>query len=192
MTTDRLGNANSAYSFDGVDDYIDCGNNDILQPVDSFSVSVLVKFESLPTDYMHVVSTSNKITNGFTGYTIQVYGKTAYFSVGNGTVYYHASKNNAIETGKWYSLVGVYRKDTQTLYINGSEVITVESGAYTKTSYSLNIGRMPIGLHYTHGVIDNVRIYNRVLSSSEIEDLYKEDTTPTPTHHPRRHQYPHR
>ena len=29
LTTDRFGNANSAYSFDGVDDDINCGNSNI-------------------------------------------------------------------------------------------------------------------------------------------------------------------
>ena len=172
LTADRFGMAESAYYFDGVNDYIDIGNNESLQPLDSFSVMAWVMLDSLSSNFAHIVSMSGAVPNGFTGYAIQARGSAVYFSLGNGSNgYYHAVKGNVIEAGKWYHLAGIYSGSTQSLYINGEEVRTIESGEYTQTSNSLNIGRMPTGVNYTQGVIDEVRIYNRALSSAEIAQL---------------------
>ena len=43
LTTDRFGNLNSAYSFDGIDDYIDLGINPLINNLDqNYSISFLI------------------------------------------------------------------------------------------------------------------------------------------------------
>jgi hypothetical protein len=42
LTTDRFGNANSAYSFDGLNDYIDCGNSTSVSTPTNFTFSVWI------------------------------------------------------------------------------------------------------------------------------------------------------
>jgi hypothetical protein len=43
LTEDRFGNPNSAFSFDGVDDYIDLGNDASLSPAASISLEAISK-----------------------------------------------------------------------------------------------------------------------------------------------------
>jgi len=42
-TADRHGQPNSAMSFDGVDDYIDCGNDESLKIIDDITLSLWLK-----------------------------------------------------------------------------------------------------------------------------------------------------
>jgi hypothetical protein len=55
------------------------------------------------------------------------------------------------------------------LFLNGTEVGTVaKSGVIPSSGAPVNIGRSPDGSNHMHGVIDDVRIYRRALSASEI------------------------
>ena len=65
------------------------------------------------------------------------------------------------------------------LYINAVAVVSKNFGNYTpQTSYDINIGRRtgePIGNGDNYGgLIDELAIYDRALSASEIEGIYTE------------------
>ena len=51
LTADRFGNANSAYRFDGVNDYIDCGSGSsmLFNSSDSFTLSAWIKHSASTT-----------------------------------------------------------------------------------------------------------------------------------------------
>lgn len=85
----------------------------------------------------------------------------------------------ATSTG-WTFLCGTWdgslNENNFRLYINGNRVSGVRIFPVTGgPSYHLRIGQ-PVGTsnYYWDGLIDEVRIYNRVLSENEILDLYKE------------------
>ncbi len=90
------------------------------------------------------------------------------------------SANNLINTNTWQHVAGTYDKNTgiAALYINGVAVASTNFGNITpQTTYSLlNIGRrtgQPIGLNQTfHGQLDELSLYNRALSSTEITAIY--------------------
>ena len=63
------------------------------------------------------------------------------------------------------------------IYLNGAMVISNNWGSFTpQTTYPLNIGRrlgQPIGLGQTYGgLLDELSLYNRALSQSEIQAIY--------------------
>jgi chitodextrinase len=80
-----------------------------------------------------------------------------------------ASSGN-LPVGTWYHAAATYDGANMRLYVNGVEVGSlVKTGALTtSSSASVNIGRNPDGSNYMSGVIDDVRIYNRGLTSAEI------------------------
>jgi hypothetical protein len=82
-----------------------------------------------------------------------------------------ASSGN-LPLNTWYHAAATYDGTTMRLYLNGVLVgSTAKSGAIaTNPSIPVNIGRNPDGGGYTyhHGAIDDVRLYSRALSSSEI------------------------
>jgi hypothetical protein len=75
-------------------------------------------------------------------------------------------------TDKWYFVAGTWDNTTAKLYVNGTLVnYAAITGDMTSNTESLRIGN-EIGLNYFIGTIDEVKIYNRTLSESEIMDEY--------------------
>ena len=73
--------------------------------------------------------------------------------------------------GQWAHLAATYDGTTQRLYVNGSEVAHRRISGFIETSDGvLRIGGNSIWGEYFKGYIDEVRIYNRALSSSEIQN----------------------
>ncbi len=71
----------------------------------------------------------------------------------------------------WQYLAGVFDGNQLKLYLNGEVVAEKEySGAITGNDYPLNIGRNAETEHTANVAFDRVRIYNRALTSEEIND----------------------
>src|SRR3989344_604300 len=71
-------------------------------------------------------------------------------------------------------------------YINGSPSGTANqnSGTPAATSGNFRIGNTQNGVHTFDGIIDEVRIYKRVLNASEIGELYTANSSGTPVDPP--------
>jgi hypothetical protein len=86
-----------------------------------------------------------------------------------------AGTNNA--TGTWYFVGCVYDGSRLYNYVNGELKSTfMASGDITTTTYPLAIGATSNGTaiqNVIQGIIDEIRIYNRALSDSEIKALYE-------------------
>jgi Concanavalin A-like lectin/glucanases superfamily len=80
--------------------------------------------------------------------------------------------------GQWLHLVGVAAGTSETLYVNGIMVSNVTGVAFGDIGQAtvMNIGREDVnggaGYDDFDGRMDEVRIYNRALSDSEVQQLY--------------------
>lgn len=168
FTTDRFGNANSAMTFNGSASSVvfDNTNSSFDFTVgESFSYGAWFKMNSSPNSWHGIIS---KMPSWGNGYNLQV-GPTQNIACGIGT---YVKTSWAPEIGVWYHAMCVYDGSKMTLYVNGQE----ESSAY----YSVKSGNsdLKLGMFYTsgslpfYGDIDNVTIYNRALSNSEVKVLY--------------------
>lgn len=90
-----------------------------------------------------------------------------------------AVKDLVNSVGSWYHVAGTYNKATgeQKLYVNGQLVNTrihpAGNTVVPLTWYSdMRIGHSMNGNGYFNGKIDGVKIYNRVLTDQEVQDLY--------------------
>jgi uncharacterized surface protein with fasciclin (FAS1) repeats len=90
-----------------------------------------------------------------------------------------ATYNLGNSVGKWYHVTGTYTKATgeQKLYVNGQLVNTQNHPAGNTvvplTYYpDMRIGYSRADNGYFNGVIDDVRIYNRALSSQDVSTIY--------------------
>ena len=82
--------------------------------------------------------------------------------------------------GQWYHLVGVGMNKTYSFYING----VLQASKHVSNMGSLSCDSHTIGdqfdngglyyNHYLNGAVDEMRIYNRALSSNEIDTLYNQ------------------
>ena len=86
----------------------------------------------------------------------------------------------------WYQIASTYDGLTHKLFVNGQPVNSVVLGIALNTAGNSGIG---IGVSDQangywgafEGRIDDVRIYNRALSASEVQQLYAYESTPPPT-----------
>ena len=178
LTTDRFGNANSAYSFDGVDDHVNLLYNSSLN-CPAGTVNVWVNF--------------NGILNGQKNIFSQPQGRPQIVILDNkGRINWRASDGsfpststiNDLISNQWAMLTGVYSESNLSIYLNG---IFQSSTNTSLTQSTCSLLDFQIGgfyqtfsscsniLGYTqmfNGKIDDIGFWNRALTNCEILDLY--------------------
>ena len=188
LTTDRFGNTNSAYKFGTNKNIIVTTPITALNLQLSFTISVWFNLDTLATTFntsMLVSKHDGDIGND--GWNCGVWNDTGYpyqfinFG-GNSTTssgYIYSGNQGAIAIKKWYHFVITYDNQNNiiTYYLNGSNIasktVVLQQLAntlpltigYQKSSYSKYLG-------YFRGSIDDIRIYNRVITNAEIQYLY--------------------
>ena len=173
------GISGQALSFDGVDDYVNVGASPALNLISAVTVSLWFKADTFapgtnPDWGDRYFGKGRDADQG--SYTIDAFvGGISFMRVGAGESDRHwASKSFSPSTGVWYHVVGVDNGTSLKLYINGIESA---SNTDTFTRYYVSVsGRIGMALDdrfAADAIIDEVRIYNRALSQSEITDLYR-------------------
>ena len=188
LTTDRFGNANSAYSFDGIDDYIVVPYAEAFQ-LSAFTLSAWI----MPTTDLSTGTAATIMGRGEDYGTDQaagvvlVAGAANPYADGVALLYEDDGDNEAWydsgvtpQVGTWTHLAATRSSDGQLLlYIDG-----VLAGQWDNTpeptdncyqdfligAYSAWSGDASI-TSYFPGLIDDVMIYNRALSGEEIGSM---------------------
>ena len=175
---DRFGNGNCAYEFDGVDDYINCGNDQSLWiGNDDFTISVWIK-TVVTGEFTDSFVILKRGSNNAQWFDIRSYGATASFT--GGIHNYRIDPNSQLDLvdGIWHNSVFVREATSGYLYIDG--ILCANDSNPNLTNYTGDIYDLVIGQWYTsnvstdfyNGLIDDIRIYNRALTESEIHELY--------------------
>jgi hypothetical protein len=79
--------------------------------------------------------------------------------------------SNVFTVGQWVHICGVGDANGTSVYVNGTLAGTTGVKKNTTSNYSLNIGAYPSGANSFDGTIDDVRLYNRALTTTEIAQL---------------------
>ena len=157
--------------FDGVNDYVDAGNDNSLKLNNDFTVSVWVKPESTQEEAQVGIIIGGYYSSPY--YGIRYQNSRARFLIYDGTQNPNIP-SNLINDGAWHHIVGVrdVGADTLSLYEDGVQISSIEdttTGSIEFTN-SFHIGRDRDS--WFNGTIDEVIIYNKVLNSSEVSELY--------------------
>lgn len=156
-TAGKYGNA---ISFDGINDYITIGDLDL---PGSFTVSFWATADNLGAG-CHGSAVMKRYDYGFELCDGQMLGQ-----VGNGAGGFDVALAYTIpQTGVWNNYALTYNGVTAMLYVNGSLVATA-SKSHTSNNNPLMIGTWNTSSEFYDGLIDEVRIYTRVLTPSEIQ-----------------------
>jgi hypothetical protein len=205
LARDRYNDDNSAYTFDGVDDYVDMGNPEELNEDfnNGITLSTWFKFNELPIETGKTVNIISK--GGIFGY-LPASPFALSFSQADNSLYFDLWDKNEIpeeytrsgiacsktdwEVGKWYHVIatwdGTTNTNSQKVFIDG-ELIAHRTPIISKlliNSETLFIGKS--GNKYFNGSLDDIRIYERALSTEEVSMLYEAEKPPTiddPTGH---------
>lgn len=197
LTADRDGNSNSAYSFDGVDDFIEVPAADNLSATDyELSISIWIKVIDFSegnldgTFFIDKAMNNGESTDWGITYNdrwVEPFERRfmgRLFIPGgpntggtNTVIGFHSE--TLPELDQWYHLVLNYDlRGTagEEIFINGTSGSFVGNGGneemFTENTASLFIGREGNGNSYFNGTIDDIRIFNRTLDSLEVNYLF--------------------
>ncbi len=202
LTTDRFGNANNAYSFDGITNYVQINLNSINNylPTNTAITSVvwvktadqngpLVSLRGGDSVYDFNIGTLADIVVDPGRYGILVRDDQTCCGTGNNIFGSSVADNN------WHMLAVVRNSlGTITCYKDGkleATSISGQSGSMTfkymalgaELLWILEGGKIidnNIGQLFYKGILDDVRIYGKALNISEIQALYNETNVGTP------------
>jgi len=191
LTEDRFGNSDGAYQFDGLDDFIDLGNDESINPTEAMSLVAWYKPESfvgvgnnaiIDKGYFSHVDPYYQYHLGVTGDSYTPPAKFTFCESVGGELSFVKTEASFWEADNWYFLVGTYDGSYVKLYVNG-ELIGSESASGSIDYYGQNayIAKFSNVDSFTPGTIDDIRIYDRALSESEIQQLYNPPISPTTT-----------
>lgn len=185
LTTDNSGNTNSAYEFDGIDDYIDLGSSLVLKPSSQVSLS-LWAYSSNWTSFASWAALAGNTASG--GYELIINGSdgTLEAEVRRNGDYGIASVALTTLSSGWHHFALTYDGRYTVLYVDGSAVNTDDAGGNYSVEYGYpnnntiigdeaGTGSTPEGDSYT-GKIDEVRFYDVALTAQEVLTLYNSST----------------
>lgn len=179
----QAGRFGAAYAFDGSYDHLDCGTDNSLSFAgdNTFSMCAWIYPAGWGDgNYGRILSRYDTSANGFSWYVAQ----TGFYSTNtacmeafvleSGVVFFVASRNGSIALNAWQQVCFVSTGEAYILYVDAENVgeilATAAMGADTATFY--------VGNRYTltrsfDGAIDEVALWDGVLSAVDIRELYR-------------------
>jgi hypothetical protein len=171
LTSDRNGNSNTAYDFDGADDYINLGQLDSLSnSPDSYTQLAWLKFADLSD--RRVIGTKR---NGSGGWATPYATDTALLFYVNDAGYTNANigYTTTIDDSNYFFVCFVKDTSYYSIYVNGALVDTMfDSYSIPSNSSPYYIGHHSLWNKYMKGTIDCFGLWNRALNSNEIMQFY--------------------
>ena len=181
LTTDRYGSANKAYSFNGLSNNIRVVKSSFIEPKEEISVSCWIYPEYLANQGSDQPSSATQIIRKGAGFGYGYHLSWSNLSNRKIESHYYASWGNIVHgvlnepyKNSWNHVVMTYSSVSKitSLYINGVVVSTTTCSNSLEHSDDLYIGGFN-NFQFFKGKIDDIRIYNRILTQQEISYLAK-------------------
>jgi hypothetical protein len=184
LTTDRFGLANKAYSFDGVNDFIQTG---VISELNSSTNSISIWLKASDYSDHHQIE--------YAGTSFGTLGRAFAFNLArlanvpttnciDANIPGLKNLNGELTQNSWCHLVFISEGTIGKFYLNGSYLGQTAIGSpICQNALTLVLGRGTNGSgpRWYNGHLDDIAIYNRVLTQQEITNLYSGSTPPTIT-----------
>ncbi len=185
-TVSGVGQVGNAFTFDGASSYVQIADSPALKQT-NLTVEAWVKFTSLtstvsvaPAGEQYIVFKQNTRNGNFEGYYL---GKTRISGTDHFTFQVSSAagatveldSTTAIAAGVWYHVAAVRGSNYVQLFVNG--VMEVQASV----SFAQDYGTLPLYFGTSgqtfwdgklNGVLDEVSLYNRALSATEISNVF--------------------
>ena len=184
LTTDRNGVINSAYSFNGISNYIFFPQLFEFHKNNNSTISFWVKCNELINNYQSSILYSKNSSgdyNRFNFYLRSINSNTNYkFSLDYrenqsdvNTNMHELNSTDNFKNGTWQNITITREADTYKLYLNNVLESSInDKSVYLPISTGWIIGEDPTSDSDFKGFIDDIVIYNRTLNQQEITALY--------------------
>lgn len=166
------GQVDDALSFDGVDDYVSVSDDPSLRISEKITIEAWVNITDRSNFRAVVVKQGNyhfRIRDGYLGF---IHWTSEGWKGGY-------DDTTLLDTDTWYHVAVSFDtvNDIIKFYVNGNNVKNITDGWYMATGDDpLTIGsQSPEALHrnFFNGIIDEVAVYNRILTLEEIRQHYE-------------------
>ncbi|HSU55734.1 MAG TPA: immunoglobulin domain-containing protein, partial [Candidatus Dormibacteraeota bacterium] len=186
-TANAVGFVGSAFGFDGTNNFIQFPDSQLFHPT-TLTIEAWVRFTSLdsaglgtsPAGEQYIVFKQNSRTTSFEGFDLgkeRVSGTDRFRFIVSAKSAQSAEiySSTTISTGVWYHVAGVRSANSTLLYVNGA------LERQTNVGFAQDYGTLPLYFgtsgqtswdHKFKGTLDEVSLYNRDLSASEIAAIY--------------------
>jgi formylglycine-generating enzyme required for sulfatase activity len=189
LGTDRFGNSQKAYVFNGTSHYIQAPHASHLN---SYPITVSAWFKTNGTSNSGGII-GKYYAAGWNGYQLLIDNQGVLYpwyvrSHGNDVIGDYALngdnnppfKSSRMDDSNWHQAILTVDASGGKLFIDGSLVSTKAwrgAPAAITSTFPLSIGRyLGSSPTYFKGAIDDIRIYNRALSTPEVTQLYKQES----------------
>lgn len=191
LVNDRLGNTNSAYSFNGSTDYITIPHNAAYNN-QQYSISFWFKFSIPSTSGSGGFNVNPSLMSKLAANTNVNYDNWVFYE-GQGQIGFGSGQGGASgvggtpssgqNDGQWRHIIVSIGSDSIRTYLNGQKISANPKGVnLTFNSQPINIGRSVATYWKAYqGSIDDIGIWNRVLTQQEVTALYNSCANTTAT-----------
>jgi len=177
LISDRNGNLNSAYSFDGLNDGIRTSDNNF--PYGNSDRTITFWINNTSSGVNCAIPVRYGLHSSDNGCWI-LHSNSCNSSYPNGTLradFYNSGvwSNTTMSNNQWHFISMTLNGQNCTLYLDGNNIgqgsVSINTIAYNRGFY-IGADSVSVPNYFFNGVIDDIAIWNRALSNSEILTLY--------------------
>lgn len=187
LSADRFNQENKAFKFNGRNSYIKINDAPELKISPQKTISVWIYFPERRNKYQAIIEKGSTNEGWEYGIYINQNDKVRFviYPYSGISEYCSITSFETLKTNTWYHLVAVFNDDSKiSLYING-KIDNYSQDFHKQYDYSEGTAYLTIGIrkgwgshadptYQFKGIIDDVKLYNRILSEKEITKLYDE------------------
>lgn len=165
VLVNQAGKVGNAFYFDGTNDYVTVGSVTSLNYGNNFTISLWFK-KSASSTWMWLFTKPG-------GSWLGLYPSDGRLTwTKSAGVDYIPSISSSLSSNVWYLGTMTFSNGNLTLYINGTNIGQWTGITLTTTSGADFIGQRSDNYQYFNGSIDEVSVWNRTLSATEVAQLY--------------------
>ena len=176
--TYKAGVIGQAIAFDGVDDYVNCGNRSLFNLTKQVTVAAWIKINNFDKKHQTIISKGDNSwrlarAGDLDSIEFACNGTGTTKWDGSGEVPWAVTGSTSVNDGKWHHIAGVFDGSALYLYIDGVlEGAKCAANSIDVSNYEVCIGENgQVPGRQWNGLIDDVRIHNYALSQAEIVNL---------------------
>ena len=166
------GHSGTALKFTGNNGYVTMPDTSAVEITTAGTVSAWININSFKNDFAGIVHKGTRTDFTDEAYSLQFWtGNDIYWGITTASGSHPCVVSpTAPPTGTWINVLGTWDSSAMNLYVNGTLVASGPGVESIRSPGAFNIGaQLDASPYYSFdGLIDDVRVYNRALSASEV------------------------